>query len=93
MTRKIKDENLRKRTTRRKSGKSGKIAGETNVPHFYRGPFKMRSNRTTTTTTLKRKKKAKAAVADAITFPGRENRNNSSQVKKLKKWAPTTCYV
>ena len=53
----------------------------------------MRSNRTTTTTTLKRKKKAKAAVADAITFPGRENRNNSSQVKKLKKWAPITCYV
>jgi len=51
MTRKIKDENLRKRTTRRKSGKSGKIAGETNVPHFYRGPFKMRSDPPTTTTT------------------------------------------
>jgi len=85
MTRKIKDENLRKRTTRRKSGKNGRQDSRRNKrTSFLQRSIQNEERSSDDNNNLNRNKKAAAADVDAITFPGRENRNYSSQEKEAE---------
>ena len=86
MTRKIKDENLRKRTTRRKSGKNGRQDSRRNKRTSFLQRSIQNEERSSddNNNNLNRNKKAAAADVDAITFPGRENRNYSSQEKEAE---------
>jgi len=85
MTRKIKDENLRKRTTRRKSCKNGRQDSRRNKrTSFLQRSIQNEERSSDDNNNLNRNKKAAATDVDAITFPGRENRNYSSQEKEAE---------